>query len=370
MINRRRPNGALQDSDTRNFQTLIGLVENYSPSGKEAKAVAWLVKRMDTLGFTQAYPDQVGNAIGIMGEGQKQLVLLGHIDTVPGEIKLQFQEAQGNIHLYGRGAVDAKGALAAFVDAVAATGPIPGFQFVVIGAVDEEGESRGARHIAGQYHPDYAIIGEPSQWNRVTLGYKGSAWAEVTVQRVKTHTASSRENAPEVAVSIWNKIQSLTELINHDRQRIFDQVTTRLDSFSSSDDDFHQTACLRVGARLPERLSASIWYEQLQELAAAAGAVVVPSGDPIPAYRVDRDSAVVRSFLGSIRALGGKPGFVVKTGTADLNIVAPAWGCPAVAYGPGDSTLDHTPEENLSLDEFLLAVSVLKTVIQRLTNTM
>jgi LysW-gamma-L-lysine carboxypeptidase len=66
------------------------------------------------------------------------------------------------------------------------------------------------------------------------------------------------------------------------------------------------------------------------------------------------------------RRAGGQPGFVLKTGTADLNIVAPAWGCPAVAYGPGDSTLDHTPDEHLPLEEYRNAVEVIRSVLKRL----
>jgi LysW-gamma-L-lysine carboxypeptidase len=49
----------------------------------------------------------------------------------------------------------------------------------------------------------------------------------------------------------------------------------------------------------------------------------------------------------------------VKTGTSDLNILAPAWGCPAIAYGPGDSSLDHTPDERISIPELERATDVL-----------
>jgi LysW-gamma-L-lysine carboxypeptidase len=67
----------------------------------------------------------------------------------------------------------------------------------------------------------------------------------------------------------------------------------------------------------------------------------------------------VRAFLSGIRSQGGEPRFVYKTGTADLNIVAPVWKCPALVYGPGDSSLDHTPEEHIQLDEYEKAVQVL-----------
>ena len=75
----------------------------------------------------------------------------------------------------------------------------------------------------------------------------------------------------------------------------------------------------------------------------------------------------MRALTGSIRSAGGTPSFVYKTGSADLNIVAPAWKCPAVVYGPGDSALDHTPDEHLSLDEYGKAVTVLVAALQKLT---
>lgn len=70
------------------FETLIGLVSQYSPSGQERSAVEWLVARMKALGFDDAFIDDAGNAVGVMGKGTRQVVLLGHIDTVPGEIKV------------------------------------------------------------------------------------------------------------------------------------------------------------------------------------------------------------------------------------------------------------------------------------------
>ena len=181
------------------FDTLVGLVEHYSPSGQERGAVDWLVERMKSLSFDEMFVDKAGNAVGVKGNGPKQVVLLGHIDTVPGEIKV---EQIGNL-LYGRGSVDAKGPLACFVDAVAQIGAVDGWQLVVIGAVDEERDSLGARFVVDKYRPDFAIIGEPNNWDRIALGYKGSAWANVTIKREQTHTASGEQTAAEVAVEVW-----------------------------------------------------------------------------------------------------------------------------------------------------------------------
>jgi LysW-gamma-L-lysine carboxypeptidase len=62
-----------------------------------------------------------------------------------------------------------------------------------------------------------------------------------------------------------------------------------------------------------------------------------------------------------------KLGFVLKTGTSDMNVVGPAWQCPIVAYGPGDSALDHTPNEHLPLDEYWKAVKVIEQTLTAFT---
>jgi LysW-gamma-L-lysine carboxypeptidase len=86
------------------------------------------------------------------------------------------------------------------------------------------------------------------------------------------------------------------------------------------------------------------------------------------AWRGDRQNPLVRSFLAGVREVdaSAQPGFVVKTGTSDMNVVAPLWRCPIVAYGPGDSALDHTPREHLELDEFWRAVLVLEAALRNL----
>ena len=116
----------------------------------------------------------------------REIVLLGHIDTVPGFPRVTIRGDK----LYGRGAVDAKGPLAAFVTAAGMVGPIPGWRIVVVGAVEEESATaKGARYIASKRSPDMAVIGEPTGWQRMALGYKGRLLADVTVQRLVSHTA-------------------------------------------------------------------------------------------------------------------------------------------------------------------------------------
>lgn len=350
----------LQITNYQSTETLIGLVSQYSPSGQELGAVEWLVARMKSLGYDDVFVDDAGNAVGLMGQGAKQVMLLGHIDTVPGEIKV---EQVGDL-LYGRGAVDAKGPLACFVDSVAKVRAQDGWQLVVIGAVEEECDSEGARFVASQYQPDFAIIGEPNQWDRIALGYKGSAWSNVTVKRGQVHTASGEETAAEAAIETWLKVKAYVDAFNVDKQKLFDKLLLTLRGMESGSNDFEQWAKLKIGVRLPVEVSPEDWYGKLGELISDSHLERV--GFAVPAWKCEKNSQLVRSFLSGIRSQGGEPRFVYKTGTADLNIVAPVWRCPAVVYGPGDSALDHTPHEHIKLEDYHKAVDVLSAALKTL----
>jgi len=343
-------------------ETLIGLVSQYSPSGDERGAVEWLVERMKSLRFDDVFKDETGNAVGVMGKGPQQVVLLGHIDTVPGEIQVQVDDGI----LYGRGSVDAKGPLACFVSAVSKVGAVDGWQFVVIGAVDEERESLGARFSVDQYRPDFTIIGEPNDWDRIALGYKGSAWADITIRREETHSASGGQTAAEAAVEAWLAVKSYTDMFNADKSRAFDKLLPTLRGMESGQDEFEQWARIHIGCRLPVEVPPDVWYSRLDEI--AQDATVERLGYPFPAWKCEKNSPLVRAFLNGIRAEGGKPRFVYKTGTADLNVVAPEWQCPAVVYGPGDSALDHTPDEHILLEEYNKGINVLVKVLKTLAS--
>jgi LysW-gamma-L-lysine carboxypeptidase len=130
--------------------------------------------------------------------------------------------------------------------------------------------------------------------------------------------------------------------------------------------DFEQWARLKVGVRLPMDVSPDDWYGKLEEI--VRDAEITRVGYAVPAWGCEKNTLLVRTFLTAIRSVGGEPRFVYKTGTADLNIVAPVWKCPTVVYGPGDSSLDHTPNEHISLDDYSKSVQVLSTVLDKLTD--
>ena len=378
---------------------LSRLVAIPSLSTHEAAANQWLAGRMLELGYERAYVDEAGNAVGELGDvdAERVVVLLGHVDTVPGDIPVRIENVDGDAVLYGRGSVDAKGPLSTFVMAGGRLGDewarTSGLRIVVVGAVEEEAAtSRGARHIRDRFNgvdepiPAACIIGEPSGWSRITLGYKGRLIVEYQSGQPMAHTAGPDAGVATRAVSLWNWLDAYAEAFNRDRDRIFDQLQPSLrDVHTAMDAEMNDTVLARLGVRLPPRFDAPAFSQHLLQWCAQQLGVQPPPTLDInpgaestvrmygeagwmtltlrgyePAWRSPRDSELVRAFLGAIRASDGRPGFVVKTGTSDMNVVAPSWQCPIVAYGPGDSSLDHTPAEHISLAEYHSAILVLE----------
>ncbi|HEU5327028.1 MAG TPA: [LysW]-lysine hydrolase [Thermomicrobiales bacterium] len=355
----------LDARQAREVEVLRGLVAIPSLSGQERPAVEYLCGVMTELGLA-ATIDDAGNAVGTAGDGPSEVVLLGHIDTVPGEIPVRI--ADGVLH--GRGSVDAKGPLATFVCAAgrAVAAGLPGLRLTVIGAVGEESDSAGAYYIVDRYRPAFTIIGEPSSWDRVVLGYKGSMSATYTLRQPGAHSAAPVASGPQVAIDFWNRVTEYAAAFNAGRDAAFDRCEPTLKAFNTTTDGLYEQAHLRMGFRLPLDLDGATLTARLTKLARLDGenqeaTAQVEVAEALPAFRSDKSNALVRAFLPAIRAAGGKPAFKVKTGTADMNIVGPAWGCPIVAYGPGDSKLDHTPHEHLPIADFLRAITVLTDVL-------
>lgn len=335
----------------------------YGPSTQEAQIGAYLVEQMGALGM-RAFRDEAGNAVGITepdGGATREIVLLGHMDTVPGYIEVRREGGK----LYGRGAVDARGPLCTFIAAAAQAGVRPGWRIVVVGAVEEEAAtSKGARFAATQYRPAFCVIGEPSGWDRVTLGYKGRLLIHYRHTRTMSHTAGQARGVAEGAVAFWNAVGELCAQYNIGKERAFDRLDPSLRRIHTADDPFVDGVEMTIGIRVP----VGVTIAQLKaQIAACASEAELTFASEEEAYRADKNTPLVRAFLGALRAHGATPGFTVKTGTADMNVVAPVWQCPIVAYGPGDSNLDHTPDEHIEIDEYLKAVDVLADVLRALT---
>ena len=332
------------------------MLEIYSPSGKEGEIAAYLVTQMRALGF-RAYQDAVGNAIGVLGEGEREIMLLGHIDTVEGFIPIRLQDGR----LYGRGAVDAKGPLATFILAAARVGPLPDKRIVVVGAVEEEAHSKGARYLLNSFSPQMAIIGEPSGWQHVTLGYKGRLLVTYRLAAPTRHSTAQGPSASERAVEFWNRLTDYARQFNQGERFRFHTLDPSLRRITTYNGGFEEEVTMNMTLRIPFGLDVPALKEHMREWAGEAA--VGFSGEDAP-YKEGKNNPLVQAFLRAIRTEGGRPTFKLKLGTSDMNTVGPVWGCPIVAYGPGDSSLDHTPDEHIQMEEFYRAIEVMEEVIR------
>jgi len=195
------------------------------------------------------------------------------------------------------------------------------------------------------------------------LGYKGRLLADVVVHRAISHRSGRASSACELAVAFWNRVLASVTELNAGREKAWDQVLPSLRAFSSTDDGLTETAQLKLGLRLPPDLAPERLQTMLGSLADQAQLAFYGAE---AAYRAEKNTPLVRAFLQSVRSQGGKPGFVLKTGTSDMNVVGPIWRCPILAYGPGDSRLDHTPEEHVDIAEWQRGVEVLAGALRRL----
>src|SRR5712691_1451445 len=143
----------------------------------------------------------------------------------------------------------------------------------------------------------------------------------------------------------------------------FERLDARILRFHADHDGFRDTAAVTVGFRLPPNFDVPSFQQELEQWADGADLRFEYAH---AAVRAEKNTPVVRAFLKGIRDTGGTPRFKMKTGTSDMNILAPVWGCPTLAYGPGDSKLDHTPDEAMDLDDFARGVNVLTSALSHL----
>jgi LysW-gamma-L-lysine carboxypeptidase len=345
-------------SDQEQIELLHGLVSIPSLSFEEADAVRYLVDWMAARGF-DARIDEIGNAVGTVGQGERHIVLLGHIDTVPGEIPVQIEDGV----LWGRGAVDAKGPLATYAAAAALAAPRLNVKVTVVGAVGEESiGSRGANHVKHWPAPDVCLIGEPSGWDAVCLGYRGTVSFTYELREAGRHTAGPGESVCEQAVAFWNAV--CAEMARRNGEATgFNAIGCSLRGMGSESDGLHDVARLSCGLRVPPGVDVDEIEAVVRSL---AGDATIDLHGAQAGYRTDRKSPLTAPFNRAIRAQGGTPRFTVKLGTSDMGVVGPVWRCPIVAYGPGDASLDHTPDERIVLDEYLRAVRILTEVLTSL----
>ena len=332
--------------------SLLDLVRAYSPPGEEAEAVRVFTRIAESLGFATQV-DGIGNGLARIGSGRPQIVVLGHIDTVDGELPVRVQD--GRVH--GRGTCDAKGPLLAAL--LAASRHDASGEIVVVAAVGEERDSLGARHLIPRHSPDFLVVAEPSGAANVTIGYKGNLEVAIAFEGERAHLSAPKPTTLETALTVLPEIRGFCAA--HAGPGPFASLTAHVHAIHTVRMGSQEIVEVRVNFRLPPTVRTEDVLQFLDE-----GGLSYRVSDRSEAVVVDSRNRVVRALLAGIRGQGARPTLVRKSGTSDLNLAAPVWGSPAAAYGPGDAHLDHTDGESLELAELRTAVTVLSRAFEAL----
>lgn len=341
-------------------ELLERLVRIPSPTGSEAAAVQFLASEARADGF-RVRSDAAGNFLAEAGSGDRLVLFVGHIDTVPGHIPVRVQGGT----LWGRGCVDAKAPLVAAYCAARAHLDDPNLRILVAGCVDEEGGSAGAKALPRDLRPEAIIVGEPSGADGITLGYKGILRGAFAAEREAQHGGHPGGGAADAMVAWWSDVG---------RELAFaDGFTTchgRLGELSSNSDGLREVARAKFQVRLPPAVDPAKAERTIRAIADRHSCLVAFS-EAMPAAESSPRTALVAHLKTSIRAAGMAPRLKHKTGTADFNHLAQWYpGVPMVAYGPGDSHLDHTPNERIELAELERGVRVLDGLFTRLASSL
>jgi len=330
------------------------LVRCPSPSGQIDEITKLIQSELKQRGF-EVNRDEAGNVIGRVGNGPYHIYLVGHMDTVAGEIPVRLEE---NI-LHGRGSVDAKGSLAVFVEVAAGFRDSSALSLTVIGCPDEESDSNGAKHLLTSLPaPDAVIIGEPSGWDAITLGYKGAITLDYQLSQPGHHLGADELTAAEEAFNYYQQLRDSYDNVGSG----FSELSINLKEINTTSDGLNDYVKMHLNIRTPIDFD----FQQFERVAdKLRGTAQINLGSYTPAVLAQKNNALVRAFMTSIRQSQGNLRFKHKTGTSDMNLLQD-WGCPILAYGPGDSSLDHTPVEQLKLAEYQRAIEILTAALKTL----
>lgn len=306
----------------------------------------------------------------------RRLLLEAHVDTA-GIENMSTPPFEAEIRdgcLYGRGACDTKGGLAAMMHALVelhAEGFVPSCDVVLAAAMDEEYAYRGAVHLCENIAADAAIVAEPTEL-RLVIASKGCLRWRVVVAGRAAH--SSR---PQLGV---NAITRMARLI----VRLEEDTSLHRVHHPLVGEPTLNVGVIRGGAQVnivPEECSMEIdrrlipgeeppevrsRYEQISEsLRASFPDVRVTHVHLLEDWPMETstDTAIVRATRRALERLGLPGGAIGVPFGSDASKFNRA-GIPSIVLGPGSIDQAHTASEYVSLDQVLSAVAVYKTIIQ------
>ena len=344
----------------------------YTPSLSEKPLAEFLADKCDDLGFDNIKIDEVGNLIAMIGSGSPRVLLCGHMDTVPGKIKVR---KEGDF-LYGRGASDAKAPLMALLLAAATIQKNNG-TIIFVGAVDEEGNATGIKNLAKQkLDIDYAVFGEPSGIRNVTIAYKGRIAINLKVNVGDSAHASApwlAKNAIEEAMKFTSEMKSRLEENQEGKSKGMLLTATPTEIKGGDSHNVTPKECDTIlDIRIPVNMNCKSVGERIATLVNEISRkqeveAIYSVLDETEPFEAPLNSPLIRAFtLGVMDVEHNRPALIRKTGTGDMNIIGTLWNIPVVTYGPGDPHASHTIDERVSMSEYLRGIEVIKNTLQHL----
>ncbi len=329
------------------FELTRALVDIESVTENEKQVGVFLLDRLGEL--AARHSGQVermeagGDRFNLFARwGEPVITLSTHMDTVPPF----FPSREDAEHIWGRGACDAKGILAAMIAAAEKLLGEGVRKFALLFVVGEERNSAGAIAAAGQPRGSrYLINGEPTE-NKLALGSKGAVRCEITTRGRMAHSAY-----PELGHSA---IETLLDVLQ-DIRRI-----------PLPEDALLGRSTLNIGTIAGGRAPNVIADEARAEIMIRLVGDLAPIREAFS--RAVAGRAEVREILHTpavrLGRLDGLPTTVVSY-TTDIPILGEAWGQPFL-LGPGSIDLAHTPEERVPKRQLLEAVEVYADMVRRL----
>ena len=352
------------------IELLRNALELYSPSRSEATLANMIRDRcVNELGFEQVNIDNVGNIIATRGTGEPYILLCGHMDTVPDPVPVRID----NGYIYGRGASDAKSPLIAMLLA-ASEFPKQRGTVIFAGVVDEEGNATGIKQLVkSKIGVDYAVFGEPSGVDNITIAYKGRLAIRLITDVGKSAHASApwlAKNSIEEMYDFWAAIKKeLCDIGNSDSHAKSISCSLTEITGGSSHNVTPQKCKVTIDIRVPigttcDNVVGAIDYV-VKKVAENKGIrATYRIEDKTEPFEADHSSPLVRALLLAVLDVRNKrPMLLRKTGTGDMNVLGHSFNIPVITYGPGDPHASHTADERVNIEEYVASIEVYKRAL-------
>jgi acetylornithine deacetylase len=347
-----------------------------NPPGEEATTVGVLASAATELGLeVDPMPVQQGRdnlRITLPGGDRPGLLLLGHTDVVPvgeGWTMDPFGGVVADGRLYGRGASDMKGGLAACLSAMAALRGAGLRGAVELAAlIDEEENGLGIRAYVGSATPRWlgCITAEPTDLQPI-IGARGAAYLRVDVHGTACHAGNPDDGANAIygAAAVVSEIERMhTELADRPHPLLGPATWSVGQIQGGSGGSVVPAECSVVADRrlLPDEAAADVLDNlrgRIEALRLAERGLTVEVSMPMemPAFETPLESPLTRTVAAAVADAGGPtvtPGG--WTAACDGGFIARDFGVPVVVLGPGSvAEQAHRPDESVAIDELIVA---------------